>query len=73
MKKVTPGLCNLICLCVVSAAGASAQHLGIVDNSPPAFTTFEVPGAATGANQGTFGASLNTAGTITGFYVDTAR
>ncbi len=34
------------------------------------FTTFNVPGAGTGAGQGTITWGINTAGTITGYYVD---
>jgi hypothetical protein len=34
------------------------------------FTTFEAPGAGSGAGQGTWGSSINPAGRITGGYVD---
>jgi len=65
-RKVFAGIA-VICLCFVFAAGASAQQ---PDTSTPTFTAFEVPGAATGASQGTFGAGLNTAGAMAGVFVD---
>ena len=34
------------------------------------FTTFDAPGAGTGPGQGTFAASINPAGAITGYYLD---
>src|SRR2546426_2696756 len=34
------------------------------------FTTFDAPGAGTGFGQGTFAASINPAGAITGYYLD---
>jgi uncharacterized repeat protein (TIGR03803 family) len=43
----------------LAAAGGSSR-----------FTTFDAAGAGTGENQGTIPTSINTAGTIAGFYVD---
>jgi hypothetical protein len=37
------------------------------------FTTFDAPGAGTGAYQGTFAISINPAGAITGYYTDASN
>src|SRR5438132_8859462 len=47
-------------LVVAATTGATAQT----------FTTFDAPGAGTGAYEGTFGGGINTAGAIAGDYVD---
>jgi len=47
----------VLCLCCPLAVRTQAQQ-------PPAFTTFDAPGAGTGTNQGTVARGINTAGTI---------
>jgi len=47
-------------LVVAATTGATAQT----------FTTFDAPGAGTGAYEGTFGGGINTAGVIAGYYID---
>ena len=47
-------------LVVAATTGATAQT----------FTTFDAPGAGTGAYEGTFGGGINTAGAIAGEYLD---
>ncbi len=43
---------------------------GFVRNPGGVITTFDVPGAGTGSNQGTEPSNLNAAGEITGYYID---
>ena len=43
---------------------------GYVRASDGTFTTFDAPGAGTGAGQGTFAGDINPSGTIAGFYID---
>lgn len=43
---------------------------GFVRTARGAFTTFDVPGAGTGAGQGTYSWSVNSEGVIAGYYVD---
>jgi hypothetical protein len=43
---------------------------GFVRAADGAITTFDAPGAGTGAMQGTMGGSINPAGTIPGTYID---
>jgi len=55
-----------LCLGLLFAVGMAAQQPGIpgtVDNKPT-FTTFDVPSAGTGANQGTIALSINGLGII---------
>jgi hypothetical protein len=47
--------------------------LGSADKPKPTFTTFDAPGAGTGANQGTFPGNINPAGTIAGYYLDASK
>ncbi len=59
------------------AGGALALAILLGSATSPAkaqtFTTFDVPGAGTGALQGTVGVSINTAGTIAGVYIATGN
>ena len=55
---------TICCLWLSLTAGAQAQA------PTRTFTTFDVPGAGTGINQGTIPYSINAAGTITGYYLD---
>ena len=61
MTKTMPALCGFWLLVVI---GMPAQE------AKPKFTTFEVTGAGTGEYQGTLGQSINSAGVITGYYID---
>src|SRR5580692_4762555 len=54
----------LLCLCFLSATGISAQ------NSKPTFTTFNAPGAGTGASQGTFAYQISNERFTVGQYSD---
>src|ERR1700689_4108430 len=58
----------VLCLCLLLAVAATAQQREITEStgSEPSFTTFEAPGAGTGASQGTIPFSINTAGAVTG-------
>ena len=63
----------LVCLCLLFSVGTPAQQQGIAGIGPssePTFTTFEAPDSGTGNNQGTVPFSINTAGNITGTYLD---
>src|ERR1019366_123173 len=53
-------LAVLFGLAVLAATPGEAQN----------FTTFEAPGAGTGASQGTISFSINTAGAVAGMYYD---
>ncbi len=54
-----------LCLCLLFAVGMPAWS----QSSAPTFTTFDAPGAGTGALQGTAGVSINASGVITGAYL----
>ena len=56
------GACAVIALCAIAATALLAQ---------PTFTTFKAPGAGTAQFQGTQAYSINAAGTIAGYYIDT--
>ena len=58
------GLLLVACV-VVSGFAQSAAH--------DEFTTIDVPGAGTGPNQGTFALNINSAGDISGFYIDASN
>ncbi|HUD98466.1 MAG TPA: hypothetical protein VMR62_02760 [Bryobacteraceae bacterium] len=65
MKRSAGAAVVCHCLCFQFAAETHAQ------NRKPTFTTIEVPGAGTSANgQGTYATSINSAGVVTGYYVD---
>jgi hypothetical protein len=49
---------------------ANTAYHGFVRAANGTITTFDVSGAGTGANQGTFALNINTAGTISGYYED---
>jgi hypothetical protein len=69
---VTPALC----LCLLFATEAPAQQQAIteiVDSNTATFTTFDAPGAGTGADQGTYAHAINTAGIIAGDYLDASN
>jgi hypothetical protein len=55
---------------VGSYADPSVVYHGYSRISAGTITTFDAPGAGTGAGQGTIGLSINTAGNITGSYLD---
>src|SRR5208283_160279 len=61
-RATCSALALAILLWLAGAASPSAQA--------QTFTTFEAPGAGNGANQGTVGYSINTAGDIAGYYID---
>src|SRR5205809_192386 len=50
---------------------ALVRH-GFLRDENGAFTTFDAPGAGTGAGQGTFSYAISPTGAITGWYVDGA-
>jgi hypothetical protein len=54
------------CFCILFPEGTAAQH----PNSTPTPTTFNAPGAGTGAYPGAFPKSINDGGVIAGFYTD---
>jgi hypothetical protein len=60
-----------LCLCLLFATQTLAQPAltGIGDAKTPTYTTFDVPAAGKGANQGTSPISVNAAGTIAGYYL----
>ncbi len=49
---------------------ASNVNHGFLRAPDGTFTTFEAPGAGTGADQGTFPEALNPEGAIEGYYTD---
>src|SRR5580693_3178498 len=55
----------LLLQCIVFVRAMPAQQ-----PSKAAFTTFDAPGAGTGAGQGTYANNINTAGEIVGNYAD---
>jgi len=55
--------------CVLTGSGNVAH--GFVRSATGTVTLFDVAGAGTGKNQGTFPTSINTGGTITGMFSDT--
>jgi hypothetical protein len=57
-------------LCFVLCVLQQAKTEGLADDAKPTFTTFEAPGAGTAEYQGTIAFSINTAGTIAGYSVD---
>ncbi|MGA9688201.1 MAG: hypothetical protein WBQ81_15700, partial [Candidatus Sulfotelmatobacter sp.] len=62
---------TLVIFSVAAIWGAAAlPALAQSFPSEPTFTTFEAPGAGTGAAQGTVPFSINTAGAIAGMYYD---
>jgi len=66
MKRLA-GAVHCISLCMGFAAAAPTQ------DSKPTFTTFEAPGAGTGAGQDTNAGSINDAGAIAGYCLDAAN
>jgi hypothetical protein len=67
--RVQPARAAVFCLCFLFVAGAAAQEAKTAA-SPANIVTFEIPGAGTGALQGTVGLGMNSAGAITGLYTD---
>jgi len=55
---------------VVSDLAGNAHYHGFLRAHNGTLTTFDVPGDATGANQGTSPLAINPAGMITGWYYD---
>lgn len=62
MKRIKI-LILILFTCIVSVQVMQAEK-------KPKFTPFDAPAAGTGANQGTFAWFINSAGTITGWYID---
>jgi hypothetical protein len=62
-------MATALCLFATLAIPASLAAQENLDHQPT-FTTFDVPGAGTGAQQGTFPTSINPEGAITGYYLD---
>jgi hypothetical protein len=63
----------VVCFCMLFSVETPAQQpeiIGIGPSSEPTFSTFEAPGAGTGASQGTIPFSINTAGAVAGMYYD---
>jgi hypothetical protein len=74
----------VLCLCLFFAVATKSQRIGaygttaassgqqavVKGKNTPTYTSFEAPGAGTGAFEGTLGLSINTAQDITGFYLD---
>ncbi|MGC2764927.1 MAG: hypothetical protein WB607_05435, partial [Candidatus Acidiferrum sp.] len=52
---------------------AQQERAGIRHNDKPTFTTFEAPGAGKSNSQGTITFNINTAGDITGTYIDASN
>ena len=52
---------------------AQQERAGIRHNDKPTFTTFEAPGAGKSNSQGTIAFNINTAGDITGTYIDASN
>src|SRR5580698_5037904 len=69
------GTTAVLCLHLLFAVAMFAQQREITSGpgSPRSFTTFEAPGAGTGASQGTIPFSINTAGAIAGMYYDASN
>ena len=66
----------VLCACLGLAAGTVAPQLGMAGSGvdgKAAITTFEAPGAGTAASEGTLAYSINKAGAIAGWYVDSYR
>ena len=60
-------------LCMLFAAGSPGwpqETEGVKNDAAAAFATFEASGAGTGAMQGTVALGINTAGDVTGTYLD---
>jgi hypothetical protein len=61
----------VFCLCLFIAVATQAQKPAASGAEVSAsFTTFDVSAAGKGAYEGTYGLSINSAGTITGYYID---
>jgi hypothetical protein len=58
----------VLCFMLLAAAAPAQQVEG-----NPTFATFDAPGAGTGASQGTFAISIDTAGVIAGYYIDASN
>src|ERR1700689_557352 len=70
-RKVVTVAVLSICLLFAVAMPAQQQAIaGIADSKGPILTTFEAPGAGTGAGQGTHAESINAAAVISGSYAD---
>ncbi len=65
---------------IINPKGAIAGHYidsafvshGFLRDKDGAFTTFDAPGAGTGASQGTFSYAISPRGEVTGYYYDSA-
>jgi predicted membrane protein len=68
-RLVTTGV---LCLCLFFAVATQAQQQAVsgADEDTASYTKFDVSAAGKGAYEGTYGLSINTAGTITGYYID---
>ena len=65
-------LCSCL-LCAVATLAPQQAIANVGDGKNPTYTTVDVPGAGTGANQGTRAVSINTAGVIAGTYIDASN
>ena len=57
-------LCLVLCALALSVFARAKE---------PTITTFDAPGAGTGAGQGTTGEAINAAGAIAGIYIDASN
>src|ERR1039457_178554 len=78
-RALTSGGALCVALCCLGPGQSGRASAGTVHHRPQrqggvyaaTFTTIDAPGAGTGPNQGTYAFSINTAGAITGYYIDT--
>src|ERR1022692_3776084 len=78
-RALTSGGALCVALCCLGPGQSGRASAGTVHHRPQrqggvyaaTFTTIDAPGACTGPNQGTYAFSINTAGAITGYYIDT--
>jgi N-acetylneuraminic acid mutarotase len=61
---------SLPALVFVASAARAQETASIVRDSAPAFTSFEVTGAGTGALEGTVAIGINAGGDVAGMYID---
>ena len=73
-----PGFCKglattaILCLCLFFSVAMPAQPqvAAGTESGTSTFITFEVSGAGKSIYEGTYALSINTAGTVTGYYID---
>src|ERR1039457_3632752 len=77
-RALTSGGALCVALCCLGPGQSGRASAGTVHHRPQrqggvyaaTFTTIDAPGAGTGPNQGTYAFSINTAGAITGYYIN---